>query len=297
MPVVLAIAGIVVGIVAGVVAGGVACLIARVMVQVVARFGVRGIARVVVRLVAVHILGAFVMVLVESGRVGSWCYGQEPTHCGVILRAGVSSVGRTRALVGRLSRGPDVEVSDAGALQGILDGCHGDLQEEFRIVGQRLHEITWVNPFPLGDSRHAALYTKLRAWANISLWTYLNSDYYKLLVNELAAMQATAEVEAHQQEVPLRLSQRQCFTGCSYAIQGSHWTKIALYGQYGLCWLVGVGSYLLSGMNDMDLEKLGWRGVMGHTTWDVCGKNTMGCPTLWDKLRWDGPYNFFFSVV
>jgi hypothetical protein len=41
-----------------------------------------------------------------------------------------------------------------------LDGCRGDLEEEFRIVGQRLHEISWVNPFPLGDSRRAALDTK-----------------------------------------------------------------------------------------------------------------------------------------
>ncbi|KAJ7805104.1 hypothetical protein B0H14DRAFT_3485386 [Mycena olivaceomarginata] len=109
-----------------------------------------------------------------------------------------------------------------------LDGCRGDLEEEFRIVGQRLHEISWVNPFPLGDSRRAALDTKLRARANIApesnfrstledatvTLTYLNSDYrkpssvrcrrkylkHKLLVIELAAMQAAAEAEARQRE-------------------------------------------------------------------------------------------------
>ncbi|KAJ7809229.1 hypothetical protein B0H14DRAFT_2608209 [Mycena olivaceomarginata] len=109
-----------------------------------------------------------------------------------------------------------------------LDGCRGDLEEEFRIVGQRLHEINWVNPFPLGDSRRAALDTKLRARVNIApesnfrstledatvTLTYLNSDYrkpssvrcrrkylkHKLLVIELAAMQAAAEVEARQRE-------------------------------------------------------------------------------------------------
>ncbi|KAJ7863929.1 hypothetical protein B0H14DRAFT_2574588, partial [Mycena olivaceomarginata] len=115
-----------------------------------------------------------------------------------------------------------------------LDGCRGDLEEEFRIVGQRLHEISWVNPFPLGDSQRAALDTKLRAQANIApesnfrstledatvTLTYLNSDYrkpssvrcrhkylkHKLLVIELAAMQATAEVEARQREVPPTIS-------------------------------------------------------------------------------------------
>ncbi|KAJ7687477.1 hypothetical protein B0H14DRAFT_2653806 [Mycena olivaceomarginata] len=115
-----------------------------------------------------------------------------------------------------------------------LDGCRGDLEEEFRIVGQRLHEISWVNPFPLGDSRRAALDTKLRARANIApesnfrstledatvTLTYLNSDYrkpssvrcrrkylkHKLLVIELAAMQAAAEVEARQREVPPTIS-------------------------------------------------------------------------------------------
>jgi hypothetical protein len=38
-----------------------------------------------------------------------------------------------------------------------LDRCRGDLEEEFMIVGQQLHEISWVNPFPLGDSQRAAL--------------------------------------------------------------------------------------------------------------------------------------------
>ncbi|KAJ7362699.1 hypothetical protein DFH08DRAFT_930894 [Mycena albidolilacea] len=115
-----------------------------------------------------------------------------------------------------------------------LDGCCGDLEEEFRIVGQRLHEISWVNPFPLGDLRCAALDTKLRARANIASESsfqstledatitlmYLNSDYrkpssvrcrrkylkHKLLVIELAAMQAAAEVEARQREVPPTIS-------------------------------------------------------------------------------------------
>ncbi|KAJ7351217.1 hypothetical protein DFH08DRAFT_1078345 [Mycena albidolilacea] len=115
-----------------------------------------------------------------------------------------------------------------------LDRCRSDLEEEFRIVGQRLHEISWVNPFPLGDSRRAALDTKLQARANIApesnfrsmledatvTLMYLNSDYckplsvrcrckylkHKLLVIELAAMQAAAEVEARQWEVPPTIS-------------------------------------------------------------------------------------------
>ncbi|KAJ7305673.1 hypothetical protein DFH08DRAFT_824974 [Mycena albidolilacea] len=37
----------------------------------------------------------------------------------------------------------------------------------------------------------------------------------------------------------------------------------------------------------------------GNGTWDMghLGKNMMGRPILWDKLRWDDPYNLCFSVV
>jgi hypothetical protein len=58
-----------------------------------------------------------------------------------------------------------------------LDGCCGNLQEEFRIVGQQLHEITWVNPFPLGDSRHAALDTKCM-FLPLNFLCFSNTLYY-----------------------------------------------------------------------------------------------------------------------
>ncbi|KAJ7697525.1 hypothetical protein B0H14DRAFT_2649825 [Mycena olivaceomarginata] len=193
-----------------------------------------------------------------------------------------------------------------------LDGCRGDLEEEFRIVGQQLHEISWVNPFPLGDLRRAALDTKrtflplkFLCFSNTLCYvfsstledatvtlTYLNSDYckplsvqchrkylkHKLLVIKLAAMQAATEVEARQQE--------------------TRWVVLACCA----------GSYLLSGMNDWHLEKLGRRVKLeqnclvrtiweklgrGNETWDMGRprKNMMGHPTLCDKLRgWDRPW-------
>ncbi|KAJ7799050.1 hypothetical protein B0H14DRAFT_2617387 [Mycena olivaceomarginata] len=214
-----------------------------------------------------------------------------------------------------------------------LDGCRSDLEEEFRIVGQRLHEISWVNPFPLGDSRRAALDTKLRARANIApesnfrstledatvTLTYLNSDYrkpssvrcrrkylkHKLLVIELAAMQAAAEVEARQQEVPPTISTA-VFYGVvdSLFLGATDLVKTCLIRTRWVVLACCAGSYVLSGMNDWHLEKLGRRvkleqnclvrtiwgrqakldprpfrvnksfttyplGVMGHGTWDM----------------------------
>ncbi|KAJ7819292.1 hypothetical protein B0H14DRAFT_2600765 [Mycena olivaceomarginata] len=112
--------------------------------------------------------------------------------------------------------------------------------------------------------------------------TYLNSDYrkpssvrcrrkylkHKLLVIELAVMQAAAEVEARQ-------------GSCSYAIQGSQNGK------------------LLTPKTIPSEQVLHYLPTRGNGTWDMGrpGKNMMGRPTLWDKLRWDDPYNLCFSVV
>ncbi|KAJ7873549.1 hypothetical protein B0H14DRAFT_2569764 [Mycena olivaceomarginata] len=171
-----------------------------------------------------------------------------------------------------------------------LDGCRGDLEEEFRIVGQRLHEISWVNPFPLVRARaNIAPESNFRSTledATVTL-TYLNSDYHKLLVIELAAMQAAAEVEARQREVPPTISTAafygvvdSLFLGCSYAIQGSHATDLVKTCLIRTRWVVlacCAGSYVLSGMNDWHLEKLGRRvkleqNCLVRTIWEKLGR-------------------------
>ncbi|KAJ7683733.1 hypothetical protein B0H14DRAFT_2654683, partial [Mycena olivaceomarginata] len=220
-----------------------------------------------------------------------------------------------------------------------LDGCRGDLEEEFRIVGQRLHEISWVNPFPLGDSR-APPSTQMRARANIApesnfrstledatvTLTYLNSDYrkpssvrcrrkylkHKLLVIELAAMQAAAEVEARQREVPPTISTA-AFYGVvdSLFLGATDLVKTCLIRTRWVVLACCAGSYVLSGMNDWHLEKLGRRvkleqNCLVRTIWGRQAKldprpfrvnksfttyplGVMGHGTHAERTRWDVP--------